>query len=212
MMRRAVAIALLAAASCSSAHASPPRWRPAIELLGGVAFNAPTHLTVRQDGEAPISLTARYATRPLHFPLYYALRLGSRRAAPCWELQLAHHKLYLRNPPPEIESLQITHGFNLLTVNRALPWRRGTVRIGAGCAIPHVEGSVRGRQCASREYRVGGPAVLAGAGWRRALGRQLWLAGEIEAAAGWIDVPVTEGRIRASAIGLHLRAGLGIAP
>jgi hypothetical protein len=209
VIRRALAIALLAAASAGPTRAAAP----AIELFGGAAFNARTTLTVRQTGASPLELTARYSTRPLRFPLYYAVRLGSRRAAPCWELQFVHQKLYLENRPPEIESLEITHGFNLLTVNRACAWRGGTVRFGAGCTIPHAEGRVRGRRFASRGYRVAaGPVVLVGAGSRRALGGRFWLSGEIQAAAGWVDIPMSLGRMRAANGALHAWIGLGYAP
>lgn len=53
-------------------------------------------------------------------PLHYALRVARWRENRAWELQILHHKLYLRNRPPAVETLSVSHGFNSLTLNRAL--------------------------------------------------------------------------------------------
>ncbi len=33
-------------------------------------------------------------------------------------IELLHHRLFLRNPPSEVQSFSISHGFNPLTVGR----------------------------------------------------------------------------------------------
>jgi hypothetical protein len=74
------------------------RWT--FEVSGGSAFHVPTPLKIHQRGEPDIELSARYDTRPWSDAPYYALRVGRWIGARGWELELIHHKLYLRNEPP----------------------------------------------------------------------------------------------------------------
>lgn len=190
--------------------------RFSVDLFGGAALNAPTSLTLRQHGQPPIELTAEYETRPLEQPYYWSLRLGLHRANHAWELQLFHQKLFLTNAPAEVEHFEITHGFNILTVNYARPRAHSVViRAGAGVVIPNVTARVRGEDFSSEGgiggsgYRIGGPALLVGAGrsWRVIGGFHLDL--ETLVTAGWANVPVRGGEIRASNLAGHVRMGLG---
>lgn len=138
--------------------------RFSVDLFGGAALNAPTSLTLRQHGQPPIELTAEYETRPLEQPYYWSLRLGLHRANHAWELQLFHQKLFLTNAPAEVEHFEITHGFNILTVNYARPRAHPVViRAGAGVVIPNVTARVRGEDFRARGESVDraiGSAVL----------------------------------------------------
>jgi hypothetical protein len=42
-----------------------------------------------------------------------------------WAIEYLHHKLYLSNPPAEVQSFAISHGYNLFAVNRGFRLRSG---------------------------------------------------------------------------------------
>jgi len=191
-----------------SLQAQAQSW--SLEAFIGDAYNFRTRLEVEQDGFSR-SLDADYDTRGFETPLYYILRGARWRDDRAWELAVIHHKLYLQNPPPGVESLSISHGFNIASLNRA--WRSGpwVYRVGAGPVITHAEAAINGARYHG-PYRLSGAALLAGGGWRLALGRSAYLAAELMATAAYADAELQgtpQARIRARNLALHGLAGLG---
>lgn len=182
--------------------------------LGG-AWNAPLPLVVRQEGEPELRVDARWSTRAFEFPLYYGARAAWERGASAWALDLIHHKLHLANPPSEIESFSVSHGYNLLTVERR-DARRSRVRgVAAGVVLAHPESRVRGRRLAERGglwrsgYHVAGPCVAVLGGLRRPVrGGWFWTL-EARATLAYARVPVAGGSARVPNLALHGTAGLG---
>ncbi|HEU4564794.1 MAG TPA: hypothetical protein VFS05_09105 [Gemmatimonadaceae bacterium] len=216
--RRAGALAALLAlliphaAARAQAGDAPERW--GVELFAGAAHSFRTPLHIRQEGEEEIALTARWATRPFRAPPYYAYRVGWWSRGHAWEAELVHHKLYLENPPPEVQHFEVTHGYNQVTVNRASPLGGLTVRVGVGVVIAHTENQVRGR-----EQRGGGflgGYHLAGATTQLALGGRipftpnLWLALEGKLTGSWARVPVAGGSATVPNVAAHALAGIGV--
>ncbi len=182
----------------------------AVEVFTGVAINFNTPLKLEQDGQPDIELTADYETRPFEQPFYWAIRVGLRSPKSAWELQLLHHKIYLTNPSDEVQSFDITHGFNILTVNYAREFRPVTLRAGAGVVLPHVTGTVRGEEYSTEGgYEIGGPAFLLGAGKRWPIVAGLSFEAESQLTVGWVNVGVMDGRVKTSNVALHLWIGLG---
>jgi len=182
----------------------------AVEIFTGVAINFNTPLKLEQNGQPDIDFAADYETRPFEQPFYWAIRVGLRSPKSAWELQLFHHKLYLMNPPPEVQYFDITHGYNILTINYARELRSLTVRAGAGVVIPHVSATVRGEDFSGKDgYDVGGPAFLAGAGKRWPIVAGLSFAAETQFIFSWIDKQVAGGQVSASSVAFHVWVGLG---
>ncbi len=183
----------------------------------GTAVSASSNLSLSGAG-AGLDVDANWATRALESPVYWAVRLGARRGDYALELQLVHHKTYLENPPPEIENFEITHGFNLLTLQAA---RRGgpvDLRIGAGVTIPHVSMQVNGEPFANEGFRVGGPAFTAGIGKSLEIVGGLFLQLEAQATAARAnisvaevqpDISVAEAHVDTWNYALHLMVGVG---
>ncbi len=117
-----------------------------LDLQGGTALNLLTPLTVWQEGYPELKFTAHYSVKPLEESPYYSWRIARWKGKRAWELELVHFKLYLDNPPPQIQCFQITHGYNLLTVNRAWDREKYILRAGAGLVIIHPETIVRGKE------------------------------------------------------------------
>lgn len=204
-MRGLIVPALLLALA-STAHAGG--WD--VALLAGTAASLPSRLEIEQDGSPAIALRARYESRAFEPPLYYVVRAGRRLERGAWELQLVHHKLHLRNPPPEVAHFEASHGYNLVTLGRS--WRRGplTWRVMGGAVVPHTESTVRGRSLHSG-YRLGGPTLGGGAGVTPTLGPRLRALAEISVFAAHARMPIAGGRALGAHASLHAAIGLEFA-
>lgn len=191
----------------------PGRWT--LEAALGGAYSVRTPLMIDQDGAPELRFTARWRTRAFDPPLYHAWRVARERGDRAWAVELVHHKLHLDDPPPEIERYEITHGFNLLTINRLAlpgPWLAGA---GLGVVIARPESRVRGRELNGDRglfglgYDLAGPVVALTGGARRRLGAS-WFAGvEAKLTAAYARVPVAGGWSSAPNVAAHALVTLG---
>jgi hypothetical protein len=213
-MRRALSLLLLG--SLPAAALADDGWSARVALGG--ALNLKTALEVRQEGLAPVRVdSADYETRPLESPFYYSLRGGRWRGRRGWEVELVHHKIFLRDPPAEIQFFAVSHGYNLVTVNRGWQLGRVIVRLGAGVVVAHPESTVRGRTLPEEGglfesgYHLTGPALQGAVERRFDLGeRGRWfLTLEGKATAARAVLPVAAGEAEAPNLALHALAGLG---
>jgi hypothetical protein len=210
--RRTILIAILVAFLLAAASTAAAERHWSIELLGGSAHNFSTPLTVRQDQEPELRLTARYATRPWSGAPYYALRLSRWTAETGWEVELVHHKLYLINRPLEIQHFEITHGYNLLLLNRALRIGEWVARGGAGTVIDHTESTVRGRDRDDGDswgsgYGVGGIAAQIAVGRGADLGHGVSLVVEGKLTVAQTEVRIAEGSAIVRNLAAHALIG-----
>lgn len=186
-----------------------------IEIFAGNSWSAPSDLTIDQSGEEEISLRARWLTHPSQDAHYFAARVGLWSERRGWELQFLHHKLYLTNPTPEIESFEVSHGWNLLTIQRASHGRVLDWRVGAGAVIAHAEGIIRGRQVDEGNglfghgYYVSGPAAVVGAGKTVTIWRGLFATAEGQVTFSWARIPIQGGHARTGNVAFHALLGLG---
>ena len=216
----AIAVALVGAMATvtSGSTAAAERLWPSVDLMLGVPFNAPGPLRVEQAGQPDLHLTARWRSRPFETPLFYGVRvaLGSPRAG--WAVDLLHHKLYLQNNPPEVQSFTLTHGYNIVTAQRLWVREGWRVMAGAGVAVPHVENTVRGRQLPENRgllgagYHLAGPAAVAGVGRRLRLAGPVQLSLELRASVSRGRVDVVDGEATLTHAAVYLMAGLAVAP
>jgi hypothetical protein len=214
--RRGLAAILTAGAIAwpGSAAASPSPRSVWLEGFLGAALNAPTPLRIRQRGEPEIRTTAHYETRPFEPPLYYAARIGAAWGRQRWEVELIHHKLYLTRRPEAIQGFSISHGYNLVLVNRVGERRAWASRIGLGLVVAHPETRIRGSG-GPRSGGLGGGYHLAGVAGQTAWGRGWRLAGglhgriEGKITVAFAEVPVAHGDARVPNVAVHLVAGLG---
>jgi len=185
------------------------------ELCGMLPYNLSLPLTIRQTNQPDITLTAQYSSEPFITPFCWVWRIGHWTDHQSWELQAIHHKLYLDNKPPEVGSFSITHGLNLVTVNRAWSADGYVVRAGAGVVLAHPESTVRGKPFREDEgifgmgYYMTGPALIAGAGRQFRLTGGLFLTLEAMAAASYADVPINDGEAHLYNVVFQLDFGLG---
>ena len=132
---------------------------------------------------------------------------------------MLHHKLYLENPAPPVTSLQVSHGYNLPTMNvapRAVGWHW---RAGLGIVVAHPEGNVAGRTVGGRRTLLGGGYHIAGVATQFSFGRRYPLSGgavamtaspEVRLTAAAARVPLDRGSMIIPNVALHALGGLGV--
>ena len=207
------AVALAAALFFPSAVRAEDRFRA--QFFGGTSWSVPSTLAADQSGLSRLEFRARWETRPLEDAPYYAARVALWSGRRGWELQLLHHKIYLTNPPPEIDSFEVSHGWNLLTIQRASHGRILDWRVGAGAVIAHAEGIVRGRQVDEGNglfghgYYVSGPAAVVGAGKSLAIWRGFLATAEGQVTFSWARIPIQGGHARTGNVAFHALIGIG---
>jgi hypothetical protein len=203
-----------AAAALAAADARARDARFGVELALGGAASLGSTLRVEQGSHPALELDADWETRSLEAPLYYAVRVSRVGAGGGWAVRLVHHKLYLRNPPPEIERFSISHGYNLLTLERGFVVSGFTLWAGAGVVIAHPETTVRGLAQPESEggigggYHVTGPAAAIAAARPLALTRRLAIVPELGFTLARARVPVADGEASAPNAAFHFAIGL----
>lgn len=205
-----------AAVACIAALLFIPGPGRATELhaFAGATFDARTPLTISQDGWPDLRFTARYDSRSFERPLYWAVRVIQDVRGRSWALDFVHQKLFLANPPPEVQRFAISHGFNLLTVGRLWPVRGFTALTGGGILIAHPENEVRGMPLDEGGrpggYVVTGPVLAVGLGRSLRVHDRFFVSIEGRATVARAHVPVADGEARFTNAALHGLGGLGV--
>lgn len=117
----------------STATTAQSSW--SFELHGGGAYNLPMPLHIRQQGYPEIKLRARFDSESFILPVYWDWRFSRWENGKSWEFEAIHHKLYLDNTTPEVQKFNISHGFNMIMVNRGFEKRLFRYRAGLGIVL-----------------------------------------------------------------------------
>jgi hypothetical protein len=189
-----------------------------LELLTGSALNFPTDLTVRQAGSPDLRLTAHYDTDPFGAGTpYYALRALFWEGQEAWEVGMLHQRLFLKDPPPEIQFFAIHYGYNFFLFGRA--WRTGEFILHAtgGPILTSPENTVRGKVYYTSDGLLGSGYHLSGFGMTGSLSRDLrlgtqtFLVLDVGLSSGWTwGVPVADGSADVPNLALHFHLGFGV--
>jgi hypothetical protein len=187
-----------------------------LELQGflGTSVSAPTPLSITQRGQPGLDFIAHWATRPFLDTWYYAGRIGLWSGNRGWLFDFTHHKVYLTNPPAEIQKFRITNGLNMFTLSRGFRRGRFSYALGAGPVITYPINRVRGQKLPSGRgflggYFLSGGTLLASATRRFPLTAGFFLSLDGRVSAMYVRVPVAGGHASVPNVALHLHAGLG---
>jgi hypothetical protein len=195
---------------------APAQGQVELQAFLGSSVNAPSPLSISQDGRPDLRFTAHWATRPLLDTWYYAGRIGIWNGDRGWLLEFTHHKMYLTNGPAEVQKFRITNGMNMFTVSRG--FRRGRLlsfAVGAGPVVTYPINRVRGEQLESDRGFLGG-YFLSGAHVMGSVTRKLPLAAgaflslDSRVSFSYVRVPVARGHAAVPNAALHLHVGLGL--
>ncbi|MCK8824306.1 hypothetical protein [Fuchsiella alkaliacetigena] len=190
-----------------------------LEALGGVVYNLETVLRIEEeDGEEIKIDRADYATRPFDTPLYYSLRVARWKDNAAWEFEFIHHKLYLETEHEDIDNFEVTHGYNIFTINRAWNINNFDYRLGAGMVLAHPDVTMAGEERFVEEggildtgYYLTGPALQAAVSRRFELTEKLFATVEGKATSARAVMPISEEgeEARVPNLALHGLFGIG---
>jgi hypothetical protein len=186
-----------------------------VEISGGGAYSLKSPLTLRQKGYEDLEFDAEYATHSFQPPLYYSLRLARWKENRGWELELVHLKLQLTNLPAEVQHFEISHGYNLVTLNRVWLINNFILRAGAGIVVAHPENTVREKSLDEHRGILGtghylaGPTVQAAIGKTFSFSQRVFLSVEGKVTGSYATIPIVDGDAIVPAVALHGILGLG---
>lgn len=206
-LRAAAAAAGIALASRAGAD---PAW--SIRLLGGGAWSSRTRLDIEQSGQPDIRVQADWNHKSLESPIYWVVGVARRSGDGEWSLEVVHDKLYLENPPADVQEFTISHGYNHVLAGYGHQLQPGLwLRGGAGVVIGHPENIVRGQTNAQHTgldgYRLSGATLWVGLEERISLWRLQIILGA-RGTAAYAEVPVAGGFARVPNLAIHANLGL----
>lgn len=209
-MRRVI-IALIIVLSLSTVASAA-----SVTVFAGTAWNAPTPLVIRQGDLDAIRIDAAdWETRPLYESPYYSVRFSGQ----AWALEVIHHKLYLASKHPDVQQFWVSHGYNLILLERLTqrgPW---AYRLGGGLVLSHPETIVRNQELSDPPHAgisltgfyPSGPAAHLSVARHVAVLPWLRLVGEAKLTATWARVPVAGGHADVPNLAIHGLIGIEVA-
>ncbi|MFH0895817.1 MAG: hypothetical protein V2A54_15385 [Bacteroidota bacterium] len=185
-------------------------------LRFGAPLQMPLPLVIKQDGYPDIKIkSARFYSEPLFSPVYWDWRMAYSKNKKEWGLSSIHHKLYLRNKPPEVARFSLSHGYNYVFIDRIVPLTGGVFFAGGGLGlvIAHPESTVRGQVFEEKEVFKGyfpiGPAMMLAFDYRISILRWMYFTAGAKSCFSYSVVPIANGSARLTDVSLHFSAGLG---
>ncbi len=188
--------------SLSSFSQEKSEW--SVEANFGFPVNINHPITIKQQGHQDLNFTAKFYSEPFKQPFFYVYRFSKWKNDKAWELEMMHQKLYLSNPPEEIQYFNITHGFNLITLNRSfkiklLKKHDFIVKFGTGIVLAHAENMVRGKEFDQKQsflnlgYYVTGPVLNLALAKRFKISNRTYFNLETKFNSSYADVPIVDG-------------------
>jgi hypothetical protein len=203
---------LLLAALC---RVVPAAAQVEAQVFAGSSVNLPSPLHIVQDGQPDIDLTGHWATRPFQDTPYYGARLALWHGDRGWLLDFTHHKMYLTNPPAEVQFFRITNGLNMVTVSRGFRHGDFSYAFGAGPVFTFPVTRVRGRENGGGRgfwggYFLSGATLMASATRRVPVAGPFFFSLDGRASASYVRIPVGGGHASVPNVALHLHVGVGV--
>ena len=191
------------------------------ELHGGLPYNIPAPLIIKQKNEKTLHFNARYRSEPINSPYYWVWRISRFQNNKSWEFEAIHHKLYLDNMPPEVQKFSISHGYNIFTINPSfnkLAFQKHSfiLRLGAGVVLSHPENIIRNKDLYPNGglfglgYYFTGPVLNISVGKRFYINNRLFVNSEIKFSPSVSWVPIVDGHAIVWNLPVTFVLGLGI--
>ncbi len=180
-----------------------------LEIRTGSALNFDTNLKIEQPPFPELSFDAEYETRPFEDAPYYGWRISRRNLKHSWEIEFLHHKIYLKNNPPEVNHFEVSHGYNMLFANHAWTFKGVHLRAGAGAVISHSESVIRGIPFNS-DNELSGFCVQAGIEKRLYVSSRFFFSIEGKFTAAKATVSIADGEATVPNLAVHGLIGFGV--
>jgi hypothetical protein len=186
------------------------------EFQSGGAYNVPMPLIIKQQDYPDIKLTGNYHTEALTLPVYMDVRLGRWQNDRSWEMEFIHHKLYLDNTDSEVQKFNLSHGFNMISLNRGFDQKTFRYHAGIGIVITHPESNIRGKEFGDSEntwdlgYYLSGPVINLAISKPIRLGDRFFINAEAKTTFAYASVKVAQGNADVFNLAFHLILGVGV--
>jgi hypothetical protein len=184
------------------------------DFLIGDAYCIDSPLGIRQSGYDNINITAKYKTNSFREPIYYSYRFSKWSERSAWELELIHLKIELVNRPATVQRFEISHGYNLLILNRIFKKNKFNLRLGGGIVVAHPENTIRnkslekGKGLFNAGYFITGPVLQLGIEKELITFKKLSLVVEGKFTSAYSRVPISGGHAHVPLFTLHALAGI----
>ena len=196
-------------------HETRSRW--SVEYHFGAVSNLKLPLTFVQRGYPDIHIAkADIYSEPFTSPHYWDMRLVKWFKKDGISLELIHHKIYLRNAPPEVKRFTISHGYNifLLSYNRNFKWFN--IAAGGGTVMMHPESTIRGKVWSEGDgsnwsgYLLNGIALNLAVSHQVRIYKRFYLNLEGKVIYSKANVPIVDGYAKFNNVAFQLIFGPGI--
>ena len=189
-----------------------------LELMSGIPLNVALPMVVSQQGEQDIRIKkAHFASDPFLSPIFWDWQIQyNKDSLNGFSIESIHHKLFLKNKPPEIERFGISHGYNYIFINRF--FSRGNpdlkLNFGLGTVLAHPESTVRGKQFYQHNglinwgYYFNGWAVNGGMSYQKKLFGRFFAIVHGKCCFSHSKVPIMDGSARLWNLSFMLTFGL----
>ncbi len=180
-----------------------------IELALGDAYCLPAPMSIQQSGYPNIHIKARFATNSFKLPIYYSVKAGKWKDRYGWELELIHLKIKLKNNPTEVQRFEVSHGFNLLTINRTRDISNFIFHFGGGIAVAHPENTVRNHKLSNNRgilnlgYYIAGPAIQLAVSKGLVQVKRFSVMIQGKLTGSYSQVPIANGHSKVTVIAIH---------
>lgn len=189
-----------------------------VEFAAGAALNLPSNINFDQKGYTDFSIDAELETQSFTAPVYYQLRVSATsHESHYWETELIHNKIFLRNPPVEIQSFSVSHGFNLFGINHVLMFNKWFGwRLGTGVILAHPENTVRGKTYTQNSgllgwgYSLSGAYLASGVFVQRELSKWLFVSADTRVSSSYSRIPIHDGHASLFLNTLHATVATGV--
>ncbi|RAP32150.1 hypothetical protein DID76_01145 [Candidatus Marinamargulisbacteria bacterium SCGC AG-414-C22] len=125
-----------------------------LQSLWGISESLDSNIQFNRVNQADMSFTTAWEGKSLRDAWYYGLKFEKWTNNSFKGIEWLHHKIYMVDPPSEIEHFSISDGFNILYFNKGKLTPKDIIkRYGVGFVFAHVDTKFVGEE---RFYLKGG--------------------------------------------------------
>jgi len=185
-----------------------------VEVYLGNVWNMKEDITIGQNGQADIVINnASFQTYALEEPVYYGVRFSYKTTQDtAWEIEMNHMKLYLQTTHPDVQHLEVSHGYNLFWLNKAWYLDTFIFHVGAGFIIAHPDIIVRNLTNYKDGYagnHLAGATVQTSIQKKFDISNHWFLFLEAKLVCALANIPIAQGSVVIPNRSLHADFGLG---
>ena len=183
----------------------------------GTVWNAKLPLTIVQSGYPDIYIKkADFYSEPFVSPHYWDWRFTYWKKKYGFSFEAIHHKLYLKNKPPEVKRFGISHGYNMLVISVVRRFKYVNIHLGGGSVLLHPESTIRGKVWPEgpgfdwKGYRLRGGVLNIAASHKFKIWKRFYVNTEGKSTFSRAITPVVDGYAIVNNIALQFLFGIGI--